>query len=434
MDSVGTLLNQARSLGAAGHLQAASATYQLVLVKSPHSREARLFVAQHAARAGDLLTAVMHLESAVDSDQNDVEAHQMLGVALAQLVTDESARSIIDTVLRDRPNAFTAGLYRALIHERAGEDRAALVSYTRVIKMAQSNGFWFDRDTTQPWLLDLVKHAMAVAQSGRLKLFDQWSSQLRDRHGSSELRRVEQCLSMYLGREPTVYADPRQRPTFLYFPGLPATPFFAREELACSGEYEAQASGIAEELACIEVGAEPLLPFHAELSRAQREILTTGGEWDAYFFFKDGVRNDAHHAACPRTSHALSRLPLDHVPGHGPEVCFSLMRPGAHILPHRGVSNTRAVLHLGLSVPAGCALRLTDVGEVEWEPGRCFAFDDTYEHEAWNRSQQSRGILLGDIWNPWLTPVERAATADLIELIGNFNASPPEPPPLLPAA
>jgi aspartyl/asparaginyl beta-hydroxylase (cupin superfamily) len=161
-------------------------------------------------------------------------------------------------------------------------------------------------------------------------------------------------------------------------------------------------------------------PFHYDVPEADRGKLTEGA-WDAYFFYADGEREEAHHAACPHTSSVLARLPLDHVRDHGPEVCFSVMRPGGKILPHRGVTNTRAVLHLGLEIPEGCALHLVGVQEVGWERGRCFAFDDTFEHEAWNQSDRTRVVLLGDIWNPFLRPAEREAVASLVASIGDFH-------------
>ena len=39
--------------------------------------------------------------------------------------------------------------------------------------------------------------------------------------------------------------------------------------------------------------------------------------------------------------------------------------------------------------------------------GRAWAFDDTIEHEAWNRSDALRAILIFDVWNPYITEVER---------------------------
>jgi aspartate beta-hydroxylase len=97
-----------------------------------------------------------------------------------------------------------------------------------------------------------------------------------------------------------------------------------------------------------------------------------------------------------------------------------VLRPGSHILPHRGVTNTRLVTHLPLIVPADCALRVG--GEVHaWQEGRCVTFDDTFEHEAWNRSGDTRVVLILDSWNPDLDEAERVAVADLVGAIGDFN-------------
>jgi aspartate beta-hydroxylase len=49
------------------------------------------------------------------------------------------------------------------------------------------------------------------------------------------------------------------------------------------------------------------------------------------------------------------------------------------------------------------------------------SFDDTFEHEAWNRSDRTRVVMILDSWNPDLTDVERAAVTDLVEAIGDFN-------------
>jgi aspartate beta-hydroxylase len=48
-------------------------------------------------------------------------------------------------------------------------------------------------------------------------------------------------------------------------------------------------------------------------------------------------------------------------------------------------------------------------------------FDDTYEHEAWNRSAQIRVVLIFDIWNPHLTEVERLAVAELMSRMGDLQ-------------
>jgi aspartate beta-hydroxylase len=50
-------------------------------------------------------------------------------------------------------------------------------------------------------------------------------------------------------------------------------------------------------------------------------------------------------------------------------------------------------------------------------------FDDTYQHEAWNRSAETRVVLIFDVWNPFLTEAERAAISDVVGAIGDFRTS-----------
>ncbi len=124
--------------------------------------------------------------------------------------------------------------------------------------------------------------------------------------------------------------------------------------------------------------------------------------------------------AALKTAALLDSLPLAYIPDHAPEVCFSILTLGTHILPHRGVTNARIVVHLPLIVPADCALSVG--GEVHaWQEGRCVAFDDTFEHEAWNRSAQTRAVLILDTWNPYLSAEECAVISDVIVAIGAFN-------------
>jgi aspartyl/asparaginyl beta-hydroxylase (cupin superfamily) len=99
------------------------------------------------------------------------------------------------------------------------------------------------------------------------------------------------------------------------------------------------------------------------------------------------------------------------------------LRPGTHINAHHGVTNVRLVSHLPLIVPPDCALNLVDRGEHHWTEGKLVMFDDTYLHEAWNRSGQVRVILLMDCWNPHLTAVEKVALKELMETVTALHRS-----------
>ena len=81
---------------------------------------------------------------------------------------------------------------------------------------------------------------------------------------------------------------------------------------------------------------------------------------------------------------------------------FSRLAPGAHIVPHcgyEGYSGYVLRLHLALDVPPGCAIRVGTETR-SWQEGKCLVFDDSFEHEAWNRGDRTRTVLLCDFLNP----------------------------------
>jgi aspartate beta-hydroxylase len=209
---------------------------------------------------------------------------------------------------------------------------------------------------------------------------------------------------------------------FLFFPGLPASAYFDRSLLPWTAALEEQTDAIAAELYAVldgEAGRERVFTTD-ELERQNLRGLDTPPSWNGYYFYRHGERREDNCRACPVTAAALDALPLGRVREHGPEVLFSVFTPGTHLLPHRGVTNIRSVAHLPLIIPRDCALQVG--GEIhEWRKGRVVVFDDTFEHEAWNRSDQTRVVLIFDIWNPYLTEVERAAMSDLVPAIGDFR-------------
>ena len=84
-------------------------------------------------------------------------------------------------------------------------------------------------------------------------------------------------------------------------------------------------------------------------------------------------------------------------------VKVSIMKPGTRLATHAGPSNTRIRIHLGLVVPKGgpdvIGIKAGNVTS-QWIEGKCIAFDDSFEHEAWNLSQEERVVLVVDVWHP----------------------------------
>lgn len=123
----------------------------------------------------------------------------------------------------------------------------------------------------------------------------------------------------------------------------------------------------------------------------QREMYGKG--WSVYGLHAFGERIEPALATCPKTASHLSQIPGLTTAG------FSRLAPGTHIKPHVGWVNSVYRMHLGLVVPEDCALRVGS--EVRsWVEGECMIFDDTVEHEAWNKSAQSRVVLLLDFLRP----------------------------------
>ena len=128
------------------------------------------------------------------------------------------------------------------------------------------------------------------------------------------------------------------------------------------------------------------------------------GNWSDVGLYFNGRENRANHELCPRTVAAL-RSVLDCVSCVRGSVYFSKLAPGSHIGAHCGPTNCRLRVHLGIVVPNGCRMRVHE--EVRpWVQGKCFVFDDSFEHEVWHDGDETRLVLICDIWHPDLATHE----------------------------
>ena len=234
--------------------------------------------------------------------------------------------------------------------------------------------------------------------------------------------RFDRSLDIMFGRRQVYYQQPRK----FYFAELPQIQFFERDRFPWMDELEHATPEIRREL--IEVMREDsaFTPYvEANPSRpAMAGSMMGNPAWSAFYMWKYGERVEANAARCPRTMEAISKVPLVHMRGRSPSVLFSLLRPGAHIPPHNGMLNTRLICHLPLIVPDGCEFRVGNETR-PWVEGRAWAFDDTIEHEAWNRSNETRVILLFEVWRPELTEEERARVCAVFDAIDEYSGETP---------
>ena len=79
-------------------------------------------------------------------------------------------------------------------------------------------------------------------------------------------------------------------------------------------------------------------------------------------------------------------------------ITVSLARfPSNRIIPpHKG--NKKIIrMHYGIKVPDGDISFKVKGEEKKWENGKAFAFNDFYEHGAWNNTEYDRIILIVDL-------------------------------------
>jgi beta-hydroxylase len=161
---------------------------------------------------------------------------------------------------------------------------------------------------------------------------------------------------------------------------------------------EANWQSILAELQEILKAREHVPSFH-EISPDQKRI-SKGDNWKTFVLYGFGQQAKRNCRRCPATVQVLETIPgLQNA-------WFSILAPCYHIPPHHGVTKGVIRCHLALIVPEQrerCVIRIADQ-LCQWEEGKCLLFDDTYEHEVWNNTNQERVVLFLDINRPLRLP------------------------------
>ncbi|MCA1567909.1 MAG: aspartyl/asparaginyl beta-hydroxylase domain-containing protein [Acidobacteria bacterium] len=213
----------------------------------------------------------------------------------------------------------------------------------------------------------------------------------RDRFDGASLQRIEDFVSLETGR---AAFNPPALIRGAVFPGLSSKAWYDISEFAWTAALEARYEMIKAEVTAM------------AQSRAGLEQYSYPGlgdnNWQSFMFFKEGKRFVENCARCPETTKLLETIPG----GLRREAMISLLGSGARIPAHRDSGNQLLTCHFGLVIPRGCGIRVGGESRL-WQEGKCLIFDTSYEHEAWNDSEETRIVLLVDFWHPELTEVER---------------------------
>lgn len=377
-----------------------------------------LEAAEQALERHDASTALDWLRRAEAVAPAIADIRFKKGVALRMAGELQAALAAFDEALACDPYHFLALLMKASLIERlAGAKRAAPL-YKNALAIAPAD------ERLPPFLQAQLAHAREVIRADAAALQAHLRAQiapLRERLPGEPLDRFDESLDIFAG----VRRAHVQQPLLLHYPRLPAIPFYDRTLFPWIGELEAATPVIQEELAvALREESDEFTPY---IAYRPGEPVNQWGElnhsrrWSSYFLWRDGVRQDAACARCPRTASLLTSLPMAEQPGFAPTAMFSALEPHTHIPPHTGSSNVRLLVHLPLLLPGPARFRVGNVTR-NWRMGEAWVFDDTIEHEAWNDADALRIILIFDIWNPYLSEAERALVTAMMAAKQDYYA------------
>lgn len=314
----------------------------------------------------------------------------------------------------------------AEIRESEGDDRRAFIFYRLALNLAAQD------QPAQNEFHEKLDHARQFLAT-RSEKFENHLRGLTDEANFSTPKNAERfvyALDLLTGKSRLPNIDAAnliQKPKMFFFPGLEQRPFFEREEFDWIGEVEAAIPQMQEELAGILADEKEFPPYvvgSPGFIQPDNPLLRDPS-WGALYLWEFGKRADIVADRCPKTMAVLEKVPIPKIKNRSPMALYSLLKPQTHIQPHCGLLNTRLICHIPLIVPSGCALTVGKETR-KWEPGKALIFDDSIEHEAWNRGASNRIILLFEIWHPEITAEECDALTAMYEAIDQYTGTPPQ--------
>ena len=337
----------------------------------------------------------------------------VLAMACRDLGDLPSAQSAAERSIAHEPRNPRAFVVKGDVYHAGGNARAAAAFYRDALKFATPENSPADMREE----LQRAQIRVAAFQRDFERYLDE-KMRAFVAACDTDTRRMRDALDILCGRRQVYYQQPRH---FL-FPGLTARGFYEASAFSWVPALEASAGDIRSELDALLERNTPFSPYltaSAERPAYDNHGMADNSDWSAFYLWRDGEALADNQALCPKTTAAIKRAPLVFSGKRCPSVLFSRLKAGAGIPAHTGMINTRLIAHLGLIVPEGCGFRVGNDSR-PWAPGKVWLFDDTIEHEAWNRSDKDRIILIFEVWKPELSEAERAFVSRILQAVDDY--------------
>lgn len=249
----------------------------------------------------------------------------------------------------------------------------------------------------------------------------------------------------------------RPNPSLLYLPGLRSLPFWTAPDYSRIAygdkmlqyviEYlELHASTMRQEY----VNVAPNIPSDYNNIDHNPTALHQGiNDWKWHTYLSKGNVQGSFAWQFPKTAKILQQLRDDGLIFEGTPFGFSFfstLSGGSTIAAHTAPMNLRLRIHLPLIVPEttttttnnnnnnemddnhsmkeqqqqqqqrhpDCGIRVGPMIR-PWITDKAIVFDDSYDHEVWNHTTETRVLLLVDVWHPDISPIEKQEIVQLFQ-------------------
>lgn len=390
-----------------------------LLVDNPQDVYCLSIVAQSEFSSGDLQEAASTLKKALEIEPNEINLNRNLGLIYNK--TGDFKQSVQCFLTGVENNSEHPEILLDVLLLGISLDKISNPVARNVIEFVFNQSFQLSRAYLNKDELPLISEASSIAnhiiRDGKYNEQKTALDELALGFSDDDKKRLYDFLDVFHGIKTPQYADELQRPSYHVFPGLDPVPFYQASDFDWTQVLEDNYSEIKDELMNLYADATNIKPYidGAVTGNAGLDGLVDSLEWSSIHLIQAGKKNHQLLNECPKTQESLSQLPMPVLAGNAPEVFLSVLKPGAEIKPHFGLSNIKLTVHLGLEIPENCAIRVGQETQ-SWSDGKVLVFDDSFEHEAWNRSDKERKVLIIEVWHPDLTDLEKQGITKIMEL------------------
>ena len=191
-----------------------------------------------------------------------------------------------------------------------------------------------------------------------------------------------------------LWDNPLQRPVHKYVRGLTSKPWHNKHAFLFTTKLEDGAKQIKSELFYN-------LENHPYLFSLDYENVAHCGDWKNIKLISNDGQRTKYADYFLKTMEIIDNSKQEFI-----TIKFSAIQPGTHIAPHTGPSNDRLRVHLSIVHTGGARIRVGTEWR-SWEEGKVIILDSSWEHEVVHNGNDTRIVLILDIWHPDLPLKDR---------------------------